>query len=137
MMDLDLSKIDHIAVVGASKDKEKFGYKVLMDLVNAGFEACGVNPSCDGIEGVACYPDLASLPWEPELVITVVPPKATEKVIQEAREAGISRIWMQPGSESSEAIAYCEANGIEMMHDACIMIYRRDGVLAEGERPVS
>ena len=133
MMDLDLSKIDHIAVVGASRDTEKFGYKVLMDLVNAGYEACGVNPACTGIEGTACYPDLASLPWKPELVITVVPPKATEKVVRDAREAGISRVWMQPGSESPEAISFCEANGIEMMHDACIMIYRRDGILVEGE----
>jgi predicted CoA-binding protein len=133
MMDVDLSKIDHIAVVGASRDREKFGYKVLMDLVRAGYEACGVNPACDEIEGVACYPELASLPWRPELVITVVPPRVTENVVREAREAGISRVWMQPGSESSEAIAFCEANGIEMMHDACIMIYRRDGVLAKGD----
>lgn len=133
MMDLDLSRIDHIAVVGASRDKDKFGYKVLMDLVKAGYQACGVNPACDEVEGVACYPDLASLPWRPELVITVVPPRVTEKVVRDAGEAGITRVWMQPGSESPEAVAFCEANGIEMMHDACIMVYRKKGILAEGE----
>ena len=133
MMDIDLSKIGYIAVVGASRDRAKFGYKVLMDLVNAGYQACGVNPACTGIEGTACYPDLASLPWKPDLIITVVPPKATEKIVREAKEAGITRIWMQPGSESPKAIAFCEDNGIEVMHDACIMIYRRDGVLAQGE----
>lgn len=133
MMELDLSSIDRIAVVGASRDKEKYGYKVLMDLVKAGYEACAVNPSCDEVDGVVCYPDLASLPWKPELVITVVPPKATEKVVRDAGEAGITRVWMQPGSESPEAITFCEENGIEIMHDACIMIYRKKGVLAEGE----
>lgn len=133
MMDLDLSSIDHVAVVGASRDREKYGYKVLKDLVGAGYQACGVNPSCTDIEGTACYPDLASLPWKPELVITVVPPAVTERVVREAAEAGITRVWMQPGSESPGAVAFCEANGIEMMHDACIMIYRKKGILAEGE----
>jgi len=134
MMDLDLQQIEVVAVVGASRDSAKFGYKVLKDLEQAGFEAYGVNPSCGDIEGIPCYPDLASLPCTPQLIITVVPPGVTEKVVREAGEAGIGRVWMQPGSESDEAARYCEDNGIEYMRDACIMIYRRDGILAEGER---
>lgn len=131
-MDLDLRQIEVVAVVGASRDRAKFGYKVLMDLTGAGYEAYGVNPSCGDIEGVPCYPDLASLPRKPQLVIAVVPPKVTEKVVREAKEVGIERIWMQPGSECDEAASYCEENGIEFMRDACIMIFRREGVLAEG-----
>lgn len=135
MMDLDLQSIDVVAVAGASRDPDKYGYKVLMDLKDAGYEAYGVNPSCSDIEGVPCYPDLSSLPRKPELLITVVPPKVTEKVVKEAAECGIDRIWMQPGSESTEAVAFCEENGIENMHHACIMIFRKDGVLEEGDRP--
>ncbi len=133
MMDLDLQLIEVVAVVGASRDPEKFGYKVLKDLEHAGYEAYGVNPSCGDIEGIPCYPDLASLPRVPQLVITVVPPSVTEKVVREAKEAGISRIWMQPGSESGEAAAYCEDNGIAYMRDACIMIFRKEGILDPGE----
>ncbi len=132
-MDLDLAKLDHIAVVGASQDRDKYGYKGLMDLFNAGYQVCGVNPNCTEIDGVACYGDLASLPWKPELVITVVPPEITEKVVREAVGMGIKRIWMQPGSESPEAIAFCESAGIEVMYNACIMIYRKKGILAEKE----
>jgi predicted CoA-binding protein len=134
MMDLDLQQIDVVAVVGASRDREKYGYKVLMDLKHAGYDAMGVNPSCEDIEGVPCYPDLASLPRAPQLLITVVPPKVTEKVVREAKETGIDRIWMQPGSESDEAAFFCEDNGIEYMRDACIMIFRKEGILSEGER---
>lgn len=133
-MHLDLQQIDVVAVVGASRDRDKYGYKVLMDLKRGGYEVYGVNPSCDEIEGVPCYPDLASLPHKPELVITVVPPKVTEKVVREAKEAGIERIWMQPGSECGEAAEYCEESGIEYMRDACIMVFRKEGVLSEGER---
>ena len=134
MMDLDLQQIDVVAVVGASRDREKYGYKVLMDLKNAGYEAYGINPACDDIEGVPCYPDLASLPRVPQLVITVVPPRVTEKVVEEAKGAGIDHIWMQPGSESDQAASYCEDNDIEYMRDACIMIFRKEGVLSDGER---
>jgi uncharacterized protein len=132
MMDLDLQQIDVVAVVGASRDPEKYGYRVLMDLKKAGYEAYGVNPTVDDIEGVPCYPDLASLPHKPELVITVVPPKVTEKVVKEAKEAGLDHVWMQPGSESDEASSYCEDNGIEYMRDACIMIFRKEGILSDG-----
>ncbi|MBN2027928.1 MAG: CoA-binding protein [Actinobacteria bacterium] len=134
MMDLDLQQLDVVAVVGASRDPEKYGYKVLKDLEAAGYEAYGVNPSCSDIEGIPCYPDLASLPRVPQLVITVVPPKVTEKVVEEAKRAGIDRVWMQPGSESDEAASYCEDNAIEYMRDACIMIFRKEGILSDGER---
>ena len=38
----------------------------------------------------------------------------------------LTRIWMQPGSESEAAIAYCHQNGIEVVHDACAMALRRN-----------
>ncbi len=133
MMDLDLQQVEVVAVVGASRDREKFGYKVLMDLKRAGYQAYGVNPACDEIEGVPCYPRLAGLPRKPELVITVVPPAVTERVVREAAEAGVGRIWMQPGSESDAAARYCEERGIACMRDACIMIFRKEGALREGE----
>jgi predicted CoA-binding protein len=135
MLELDMSEIDSAAVVGASRDHSKYGYKVLMDLKNGGYEAFAVNPTCDDIEGMPCYPDLYSLPKKPDLLITVVPPKVTEKAVREAKEIGIDKIWMQPGSESDEAISYAEENGIGVMHHACIMIFRKEGVLREGHRP--
>ena len=133
MQGFDLSEIGRIAVVGASQDRGKYGYKGLMDLHDAGFEVAGINPNCAEIDGVACYPSLASLPWKPDLVVTVVPPAVTTKVVREAVEAGVGRIWMQPGSESPEAIALCEAEGMELIYNACIMVYRKKGILAEGE----
>ena len=135
MLELDMSQIASAAVVGASRDQSKYGYKVLMDLKNGGYEAFAVNPACDDIEGIPCYPDLHSLPKKPDLLITVVPPKVTEKAVREAKEVGIDKIWMQPGSESDEAISYAEDNGIGVMHNACIMIFHREGVLREGHRP--
>jgi len=55
----------------------------------------------------------------------VVPPEVTEMVLTEVKMLGIKKVWMQPGSESAHAIAYCKANGIECVHDACIMLERK------------
>ncbi len=55
----------------------------------------------------------------------VVPPAVTEQVVKEAQELGLTRIWMQPGAESESAIAYCHEHGIEVVHNACAMVWKR------------
>jgi predicted CoA-binding protein len=56
----------------------------------------------------------------------VVPPAVSLSVIQDCIEAGIKRIWFQPGSESEEAIQKAKDAGMEVVHDACIMIQKRE-----------
>ncbi|MBC7247944.1 MAG: CoA-binding protein [Actinobacteria bacterium] len=127
MSDFDLTRMGCIAVFGATQDRSKFGYKVLKDLQQGGYRVYGINPNYDEIEGCPCFPGIGSLPQKPDLLIFVVPPEITEKAVVEAHEAGIRKIWMQPGSESKRAIAFCAEKGMDVVHDACIMIYRREG----------
>ncbi|MEM4888996.1 MAG: CoA-binding protein, partial [Thermosphaera sp.] len=65
------------------------------------------------------------LPAKPDVVVTVVPPQVTELVVEECKELGVRKIWMQPGSESEKAVEYCEKNNIAVVHGACIMIERK------------
>lgn len=113
------------AVVGASQDRGKFGNRVFRSLCEAGYVVYPVNPKGGTLEGVQVYPTLADLPEMPEVVDFVVPPPVTEKVVKEAHRLGLNRLWMQPGAESEEAIAYCQANGIQLVYDACAMVHRR------------
>jgi predicted CoA-binding protein len=69
---------------------------------------------------------LADLPQQPEVVDLVVPPAVTEQVVKEVKNLGQTRVWMQPGSESETAIAYCHQHGIQVVHDACAMALRRN-----------
>jgi len=111
-----------IAVVGVSRDEEKFGFKVFNDLLRKGQNVYGVNPNTKVVLGQKIYSDLRNLPKIPNLVITVVSPKVTEKIVDECISLGIKEIWMQPGSESEKAIEKAESNGISVIHDACIII---------------
>ncbi len=113
------------AVVGASQDQTKFGYRIFRSLRDAGYIVYPVNPRGGTLEGAQVYPSLAELPEPPEVVDMVVPPAVTEQVVKEAQELGLTRIWMQPGAESEAAIAYCHEHGIEVVHDACAMVWKR------------
>jgi len=120
-----LEKRNVFAVVGASRDPEKYGHQVFKDLRNAGYEVYPVNPNSNEILGENCYPSLEALPVKPDVVDLVVPPKVTEQIVKTCRKLGISKVWMQPGSESEEAIRFCGKNGIDVVHGVCVMVERR------------
>ncbi len=113
------------AVVGASQDRSKFGYRIFRSLRDAGYLVYPVNPKGGELEGTAVYPSLAELPQAPEVVDLVVPPSVTEQIVREAHQLGLTRIWMQPGAESRKAIDYCDEHGIQVVYDACAMVHRR------------
>ena len=75
-------KSNIIAVVGVSKDEDKFGYQVYKTLKAKGFTVFGVNPRHDKIDGEKIYPNLEAIPKKPTLVITVVPRAVTLQVVQ-------------------------------------------------------
>jgi predicted CoA-binding protein len=113
------------AVVGASTDPAKYGNKVYRTLRDAGYTVFGVNVGGGTIEGQQLYRRLADLPQLPAVVDTVVPPNVTEQIVRQCAELGITRVWMQPGSESEAAIAYCHEQDIQVVHDACAMVRKR------------
>ncbi|NIR86980.1 CoA-binding protein [Candidatus Bathyarchaeota archaeon] len=120
-----LNKRNIFAVVGASRDPEKYGYQVYKDLKEAGYEVYPVNPNADKILGDRCYPNLGDLPTKPDVVDVVVPPKVTEEIVKACKRLGITKVWMQPGSESETAIKFCDENGIDVVYGVCVMVERR------------
>ena len=120
-----LDKNNIIAVVGASRNPEKYGHRVYVDPKQAGYKVYPVNPNADEVLGDKCFPSLTSLPRKPDVVNLVVPPPVTEQTVQECRQLSVTMAWMQPGSESEKAIKYCRENGIQVVHGECIMVQRR------------
>ena len=112
-----------LAVVGASRDPKKFGNSIYRELKAKGHHVLPVNPHAETVDGDPCYPSLAALPEKPGGVIVVVPPAETEKIVREAAAANITRVWLQRGAESPEAIAYCAANGIQVISGECILMF--------------
>lgn len=103
------------AVVGASRDRAKFGNRVLRCYAQHGRTVYAVNPreTEPEVEGQPCVPDLGSLPGPIDGLSIVTPPAVTEQVVEEAARAGIARVWMQPGAESAAAVRRAEELGLE------------------------
>jgi uncharacterized protein len=112
-----------LAVVGVSRSKKKFSYILYKTLKTKGYELYAVNPNTNHIDEEACFSNIQSLPKQVDGVLIVVPPNQTEKVVKDAVKLGISHIWIQQGAESQEAIDYCKENGINVIHNQCVLMF--------------
>lgn len=110
------------AVVGATANTEKYGHRIFKNLSKRGYEVYPVNPNLKEIEGVKCYPTLTDIPVRVDVVDFVVPPPVTESILKECQKLGLGNIWLQPGSESDAAIAFCRDNDLKVVYGTCVML---------------
>ncbi|MBP1763097.1 MAG: CoA-binding domain protein [Firmicutes bacterium] len=125
----DMLKVKTWAVVGATDNQEKFGYKIFKCMKKAGYEVYPVNPGVETVMGERCYSTLADLPVRPEAVDLVVNSRIGVKIVEMCAELGIQNIWMQPGANAENVVALAKEKGLKVIHDACIMveIYNQEG----------
>ncbi|NLM22454.1 MAG: CoA-binding protein [Peptococcaceae bacterium] len=109
------------AVVGATQDPEKFGYKLYKKLKSKGYRVYAVNPLYDQIDGDNCYQDLSSLPEIPQVINMVVSPKRGKAVIEEAARLGIKYVWFQPGTVDGELLKLTADLGLESVQ-GCVLV---------------
>ncbi len=112
-----------LALVGVSRNGKGFGNSVLKDLTAKGYRVHVVHKEADSIGGQPCARSVKDVASQVGGVVLVTPPAETVKVVREAADAGIKRVWMQLGADSEEAIRFCEANGIEAVHNRCILMF--------------
>ncbi len=122
MMD-DFLAGNSFAVAGASKDRAKYGNKVLRCYQQHGMKVFPLNPSGGEIEGLPSYPDPASLPEKIHGISIVTPGPVTDKVVDQAIALGIKHIWIQPGAETAQAVKKAHEAGINIIAGGpCILV---------------
>ena len=120
-----------IAVVGVSDKRETGCNAAYKRFKEAGYAVSAVNPRLEAFDGDPCYPDLKSIPEQPDAVFILTNPRITEQIVQQCVDLGIQRVWMhcmmgtKPGlaegmtSVSQDAVSLCKANGITVIPGAC------------------
>lgn len=80
-----------IAVVGASADPTKRGYKAMVGLIKDGYrgEIYPVNPKADMILGVKAWPSVTAIPGNPALALICTPAATVPGLIAECGRRGI------------------------------------------------
>lgn len=110
------------AVVWASNNTDKYGYKVFKDLIDKWFKTIAINPSENEILGNSVYSTLLDYDKKIDVAIFVLPPKVWIKVLEFVKQKWIKKVWFQPGAEDDACFRYCKYNNIEYIANSCIMI---------------
>ncbi len=79
-----------VALIGASNRDKSVGQVVARNLFHSGFAGpvMPVNPKAQAVEGVLAYPDVASLPFAPDLAVVCTPPDSVAGVVGELGARG-------------------------------------------------
>lgn len=110
------------AVIGATQNEKKFGYKIVKKLVDEGFEVTPINPVYDEVLGLKCKKSLKDMDELPECVSMVVAPDKAIEAVKDAIELGIERIWFQPHTFNEEIIALAEENNLKIVYHNCVLV---------------
>jgi uncharacterized protein len=117
----------NIALIGVSRNPQKFGNALLKELTKKGYSVFPVHPELVEVEGTKCYPSLDDLPEEVKNLLLVVQPKVTEEIISNINPQKIHRVWMTrgvgKGSASEKAIQECKNKGIEVVYGFCPLMF--------------
>ena len=109
-------------ILGASRDRSKFGNKAVRAHLQQGYDVYPVNPNTDRIEGLPTYRSLVDVPVDqPNRISVYLPPHIGIELLEAIRDKQLGEIWFNPGSESPELLARAEAIGLNVIQ-ACSIV---------------
>jgi predicted CoA-binding protein len=116
-------KQPNIAVVGVSRNKNKFGNTVYHTLKKKGIKLLPVNPHMTHFDGDKCFSSIETLPPDVNALFVNTPPESTIKIVESAYKKGIKNMWLQQGSTNDEVISYLKGKDVNYISDRCIMMF--------------
>jgi predicted CoA-binding protein len=119
----DFVALKRVAVVGVSRNEQKMGNAIYTELKENGYEVYGVNPQLSEIKGDKCFASISDLAGKVNGALIAVSPKASAQVIRDAVAAGITKIWLNQGSQSVEASKVSRELGVSPIEGKCIFMY--------------
>ena len=105
--------METVAVVGASRDRRKFGNKAVRGFQQAGYRVVPINPCGHEIEGLQSYPSLRDVPFDIDLASFYVPPDVGVQLVDEVASLKIPTLWLNPGADGPEVVRRAREQGIE------------------------
>lgn len=109
------------AVIGATKDQSKYGYKIYKKLKEKGYTVYGINPNYNEIDKDKIYKSLEELPEKPDVAVFVVNPNTGLQYVDACKHQDIKTIWLQPGTQNEKLTMKVKSYDIEII-DACILV---------------
>jgi len=102
-----------VAILGASRNRSKFGNKSVRAHHQQGYDVYPVNPKGGEIEGLTAYPSLADVPVERLTRVSFyLHPRIGIAVLDEVAAKGCDELWLNPGSDGNEVVQRARELGL-------------------------
>ena len=110
-----------VAIIGASRDRQKFGNRAVRAYAGAGYTVVPINPNEQDVEGLKTYASVTDVPGPIDMALFYVPPEIGEQVIADVARKQIPEVWLNPGAESDALVARARALNIRPIQ-ACSIV---------------
>jgi predicted CoA-binding protein len=111
-----------IAIVGMSGNELRASYFVGYYLRRHGYQVIPVNPGETEILGQRCYPRLADVPGQVDIVDVFRAPAALPGIARETVAIGAGALWCQFGVVNAEAARIAADGGVTVIMDRCLKV---------------
>lgn len=104
-------------VIGDVLNPTKHAFRIWRRLQAADYDVSAVHP----LGGEDVYTSLADLEQLPDVICLVINPLASPEYLRQAKELGITSIWIQPGADTPEVLQLCKALCLDYVQ-ACVLV---------------
>jgi predicted CoA-binding protein len=116
-----------VAVIGASRERQKYGNRAVRAYLRQGWTVYPVNPNEPEVEGIKTFARIGDIPAAVDRVTLYVQPEVGQRLLAEIKAKGVKELFVNPGAESEELMAEAERLGLDAIY-AC-------AIIDIGERP--
>ncbi len=115
-----------VAVVGASRDRRKYGNRAVRAYLAQGWTVYPVNPNATEVEGLQAYRSLLEVPGPIDRVTMYVPPEIGVRVLEEIARKGVKELYVNPGAESEGLMRRAQELGLEPVYACSVLAIGMD-----------
>ncbi len=110
-----------VAVIGASRNRRKFGNKAVRAFRQGGYDVIPINPRAAEIEGLPSFASVLDVPGPIDLATVYVQPGIGPHIMDELAEKGVSHVWLNPGADAPDVVTRAEALGLQPILECSIV----------------
>lgn len=110
-----------VAVVGASRDRAKFGNKAVRAFAAAGHTVFPITPKAAEVEGLRAYRSVLDVDGPIDMVTVYVPPSVVLQLFDEFAAKHVPEIWLNPGADTDDVLAEARHRGLPVIAACSIM----------------
>ena len=116
-----LSKVNSIAVIGASSNPSRDSNKVIKFLIDKGYEVFLINPKEKEniIHGKKCFSDLSEIKEKIDMVDIFRAKEHVLQITEDSIKAGINIIWTQEGIIDEKSAEIAKNLGVTFVMNEC------------------